>query len=300
MIDFLKDLGGEFIRDDCPRLAAALSYYTVFALPPILILILTLTGAVADPSTLETRMTEQVEQLVGAEAARQVGTIMSEAGRPGGGSLVATLLGIGALLFGATGAFVQLQAALNKVWEVQPDPDKGGFRTFLTKRLLSFGMVLAVAFVLLVSLVLSAMLSAFGDALGAWLGTGLSSIALRGVELGVSLVVFSLLFGAIFRTLPDATIEWKEVAVGAVVTAAVFILGRFAIGFYLGRSDPGSAYGAAGSLAVILIWIYFSSMILLLGAEFTQVWARRRGKPIRPEPGAVRVEVAIHRVPEPA
>lgn len=291
---FLQEIAREFIGDDCPRLAAALSYYTVFALPPLLVLVLVLTGAVADSAALRMRVAEQVRVLAGPVAARQVGIIVNEVGTPRG-SVLQTLGGIAALLFGATGAFAQLQGALNAVWGVEPDPARGGVRNFLVKRLISFGMVLAVAFLLLASLVSSALLSRFGDTLGAWLGNDLSSVALRAIDLGASAVVLSLLFGALFRTLPDAIIRWREVAVGAVVTTAAFLLGRYAIGLYLGTTNPASAYGAAGSLAVILIWVYLTSMILLLGAEFTQVWARRHGHPIRPEPGAVRVEVRRYR-----
>ncbi|HZD05172.1 MAG TPA: YihY/virulence factor BrkB family protein, partial [Longimicrobiales bacterium] len=220
---FLEEVAREFSRDDCPRLAAALSYYTVFALPPMLVIVLALAGSVFDSAALQWRIAGQVRQLAGVEAAHQVTTIMSEARTPHGG-LLPTLVGMAALLFGATGAFAQLQSALNAVWEVAPDPRKGGVRTFLLKRLLSFGMVLAVAFLLFVSLVLSALLSGFGVAVRARVGGDVSAVALRAVELGGSAVVFSLLFAAIFKTLPDATIRWREVAVGAMVTSVAFLL----------------------------------------------------------------------------
>jgi membrane protein len=294
-MEMLKQIVREFTKDECPRLAAALSYYTVFALPPMLIVVFVVAGAFVDPSALQGRVVEQARSLIGPQAANQVGTIIAEARRPEADNPARMALGLAALLFGATAAFAQLQAALNRVWEVAPDPERGGVRRFLAKRLLSFTMVLGVAFLLLVSLVLSATLAAFGDMLGGMLPGGVSGLTLSALDVLLSLTVFALVFGAIFKVLPDVTMRWQAVALGAVVTSGAFVLGKFVIGFYLGRSDPGSAFGAAGSLAVVLVWIYLSSMILLLGAEFTQVWARRHGEGIRPEPGAVRVIIETRR-----
>jgi membrane protein len=190
-------------------------------------------------------------------------------------------------MLGATGAFSQLQIALNKAWEVQPDPEQGGVRRFVVRRVLSFGMVLAVAFLLLVSLALSAALSAFGDVLAGRLA-GLSAPALTVLNVALSLSVFTVVFAAIFQVLPDAKVRWRDAWVGAGITTLLFVLGKFLIGFYLGRSDPGQAYGAAGSLAVTLLWIYYSSFILLFGAEFTRAWAEAYGSGVEPEAGAVR------------
>ena len=192
-------------------------------------------------------------------------------------------------MLGASGAFGQLQAALNRAWEVAPDPEQGGLKAFLLKRVFSFGMILSVAFLLLVSLVLSAALSAFGGALAGMLPEGVSATLLQVLNQVVSFAVIAGLFAAIFKVLPDATVAWRDVWVGAAVTAVLFVVGKFVIGYYLGRSNPGEAFGAAGSLAVMFVWIYYSSMILLLGAEFTQAWAEARGSGIAPERGAVRV-----------
>jgi membrane protein len=289
IFELLKKSAKDFMDDHCPRMAAALAYYTIFSLPPLLILILMLVGLIWDPQAIERALEGQFAQMVGPQAAEEIHTIIQNANRPGTGGPLATLLGIAALVFGATGAFIQLQAALNRAWEVEPDPEQGGLKNFLLKRLFSFGMILGIAFLLLVSLVLSAAISSVGQALAGILPGGLSDVALQALNLMISFAVIALLFAAIFKILPDATIAWRDVWVGAIVTALLFVAGKFAIGFYLGRSDPGQAFGAAGALAVLLLWIYYSGLILLFGAEFTQRWAESRGTGIEPEEGAVRV-----------
>jgi membrane protein len=285
----LKDSGRDFVEDDCSTQAAALSYYTVFSLPPLLLLLLMLVGAIVDPREVEGAIRTQINSLMGSGAADQIRTILQVAHRPGSGGIIATVAGLVTLLLGAAGAFGQLQAALNRAWEVAPDPQQGGLKAFLVKRVFSFGMVLSVAFLLLVSLVLSAALSGFGDRLGGMLPAGLSSTLLQVFNQVLSFVVITALFAAIFKVLPDATAAWRDVWVGAAVTALLFVVGKFLIGLYLGRSNPGEAFGAAGSLALILVWIYYSSMILLFGAEFTQAWAERVGRGVTPEKGAVQV-----------
>jgi membrane protein len=285
----LKSSAKDFIDDECPRMAAALAYYTVFSLPPLLVLILMLVGVIWDPQTIQRAIEGQFAGIIGSEAAQQIHAIIENANRPGSGGPLATILGLAAVIFGATGAFIQLQDALNRAWEVKPDPNAGGIKNFIFKRLFSFGMILGIAFLLLVSLVLSAALSAFGDVLAGMLPGGVSDIALQIINLTISLVAITLLFAAIFKILPDAKIGWPDVWVGAFTTALLFVIGKFAIGLYLGRSNPGEAFGAAGSLAVLLLWIYYSGLILLFGAEFTQRWAEGRGKGIEPEEGAVRV-----------
>jgi membrane protein len=285
----VRDSGKDFIEDDCPTQAAALSYYTIFSLPPLLVLILMILGALVDPQDIRGQLETQIGALMGPSATEQIRTILQQAHEPGSGALLPTVLSILALILGASGAFGQLQAALNRAWEVAPDPQQGGLKAFLLKRVFSFGMILSVAFLLLVSLVLSAALSAFGGALSGMLPEGLSATLLQVVNQVVSFAVIGALFAAIFKVLPDATAAWRDVWVGAAVTAFLFVVGKFLIGFYLGRSNPGQAFGAAGSLAVMLVWIYYSSMIVLFGAEFTQAWAEARGSGIAPERGAVRV-----------
>jgi membrane protein len=285
----VRDSVKEFLDDDCQTQAAALSYYTIFSLPPLLVLILMLLGAVLDPQDIRGHLEAQLGGLMGATATEQIRNILEQARAPGAGGGVTAVLSVLALLLGATGAFGQLQAAINRSWEVAPDPDKGGIKQFLLKRVFSFGMILSIAFLLLVSLVLSAALTAFGGALGSMLPDGVSATLLQVVNQVLSLVVIAGLFAALFKVLPDARVAWRDVLVGGAATAVLFVLGKFLIGLYLGRSNPGEAFGAAGSLAVLLVWIYYSSMILLFGAEFTQLWAERRGQGIAPERGAIRV-----------
>jgi len=289
VFSILKSTIDEFLEDDCPTMAAALAYYTVFSLPPLLVLVIMLAGTVLDPKDFQGRLENQMGALIGSQGTEQIKTMISNADRPGTGGKVATILGLAALIFGASGAFVQLQAALNQTWEVQPDPASGGWRNFMTKRLLSFGMILALAFILMVSLVISTLVSAFGNAISRFLPDGISSVFLEGMNLTLSLVVLTILFAAIFKFLPDAVISWTDVGIGGFATALLFVVGKLLIGLYLGNSDPVSAYGAAASLAIVFVWVYYSSMILLLGSEFTQVWARQYGTEIQPEPAAVRV-----------
>jgi membrane protein len=269
-------------------MAAALSYYTVFSLPPLLVLILLLVGAVMDPQDVQGSLETNLQSLMGPRAGQTVRTILEHAQLPGSGGLIATAIGVGALILGAAGVFGQLQAALNRAWGVKPDPSQGGIRSFVMKRVFTFGMILALAFLLLVSLVLSTALAAFGGALGRWLPAGFSATPLQVINFAISFGVIALLFAAMFRVLPDGRVRWHDVWVGAIVTAFLFVVGKTLIGIYLGHSNPGQAFGAAGSLALLLVWIYYSSMILLFGAEFTQVWADQRGSGVVPERGAMR------------
>lgn len=289
--DLLKRTFKEWKEDRCTSMAAAISYYTVFSLPPLLILVLMIVGVVVDPAEVEGRISQEVSRLVGPEGAEQVSTMIRNAQRPEINGVLVSIVGIVGILIGATGALAELQQALNRAWNVGPDPDKSGLLRKLGKRALSLAMILTVAFLLLVSLVVSALLSAFGDQLGERLPAQLSEWVLRLVTDGFSLLVIAFLFGLIFKFMPDARIRWRDVAVGAAGTALLFVAGKMLIGVYLARSDPGQAFGAAGSLALLLVWIYYSSMILLFGAEFTQVWATERGAGIRPDSDAVRVRV---------
>lgn len=290
-LGLLKQTFSDFMEDRCMRLAAALSYYTVFSLPPLLVLLLLLLGAVMDPDDVQRLLEGQLGSLLGPAGSDQVAAMMENAQRPDLSRGFTAVLGIGALLFGAVGAFVELQNALNRIWEVAPDPDRGGLRHFIGQRLMSFGMLLTIAFLMLVSLLISALLQAFGDRLGGMLPGVLSSVMLQILNAVVSLAAITALFALLFMYVPDAEIRWKDVRVGALVTALLFVAGKFALGLYLGRSDPGGAFGAAGALALLLVWIYYSAIILFLGAEFTQAWATRHGEGIRPADGAVRMVV---------
>lgn len=303
-LGLIKKSASDFIEDDCMDAAAALSYYTIFSLPALLVLILMLVSSVMDPNDVRGGLESQIQSLMGPGAGSQVRTIIEQAEqRPSSGTLP-TILGILGLMFGATGAMGQLQKTLNRTWNVEPDPNQGGIKSFLGKRVFSLGIILVIAFLLLVSLVISAALSGVGDRMGAFLPEGLSGPVLQVVNFVISLAVITLLFAAMFKVLPDAKMSWRSVWPGALFTAVLFVIGKFLIGFYLGQSNPGEAYGAAGSLAVLLLWVYYSSLIVLFGAEFTETWAERRGEGIEPEPGAVRVKrekqvLAGTRNPEP-
>jgi membrane protein len=291
IVQILKQSFKDFSDDECPTMAAALSYYTVFSLPPLLLLIIMIAGAVMDPQDVREALHGQLGALLGQSGGDEIRTIMEKAQEtktPDTGRPVAAVLGVATLILGATGVFGQLQAALNKAWEVKPDPEQGGIKSFLVKRIFSFGMVIAIAFLLLVSLALTAMISAVGGMMGR-LVPGVGEAVLHVLNFVVSFGVITLLFGAMFKIVPDAQVAWKDVWVGAVVTGVLFMIGKYAIGFYLGRSNPGEVYGAAGSLAILLVWIYYASMIVFFGAEFTQTWAEHRGQGVTPEKGAVRV-----------
>ena len=298
IVGLFKKSVSDFIADDCMDSAAALSYYTIFSLPAVLVLLLLIVGAVMNANDVRGGLESQMQNLMGPTAGEQVRTIIEKADqKPHGSGLLPTILGIAGLIFGATGAFGQFQKSLNRTWDVEPDPDQGGIKAFLSKRVFSLGIILVVAFMLLVSLVISTALSGMGDRLQSFLPSGLSEPVLQALNLLISLGAITLLFAAMFKILPDAKISWRSVWVGALVTAILFVVGKYLIGLYLGQSNPGQAYGAAGSLAVLLLWIYYSSLIVLFGAEFTETWAReRRGETIEPEPGAIRVKREKQRV----
>ena len=277
-----------FMEDEATWKAAALAYYTVFALPPLLVLMLEVAGWIWDPIEVRRALTGEFQSLMGQDVAGQVETMVTTADQKTTGSGPRLILSIGGLLFGATGAFVSLQSALNQAWQVGPDPKRGGVKNFIVKRFFSLGMVLGIAFLMLVSLALTSALSAAG---GALLGGFPEWIALA-LNFIVSFAVITLLFASMFKVLPDAHIPWRDVWVGGLFTAVLFVIGKYLIGLYIGQSDPGNAFGAAGALAVLFVWIYYAAVIFMLGAEFTQAWVRRRGVEIEPEKGAVRIVVS--------
>ena len=265
--------GKDFMEDKAPRLAAALSYYTAFSLPPLLVAVIGVAGVVYGVDEVRESIMSQVARLVGDASAATLTEAVTNAQQTTG-SGIALMLGLVTLLIGATGAFGQLQEALNTIWEVEPKKG-GGIWRLVRSRLLSFGTILGTGFLLLVSLTVSAGIGALVDVASNvdWIAPYLAAL-----DVVASLIVITCLFALIFKLLPDTKIEWRDVWVGAALTAILFVVGKFAIGFYLGVSDVGSAYGAAGSIIVILVWIYYSGLILFFGAEFTQVWASNRAR----------------------
>lgn len=274
----IRDTFRNFSQDRVMMLAAALAYYTIFSLAPMLLIVISVAGLIWGREEVSTRIVEQFGGMIGEQGAQQIETMIQNAGQPGK-SIWATIIGAATLIVGATGAFAQLKQALNIVWEVELRPGRGMWNT-VRDRLLSFGLVLVIAFLLLATLVASAAVSAAGQ----WLGSRLPlpEGALHFLDAAISLAVITVLFALIFKYLPDVKIRWSDVWVGALATSVLFTIGKIALGLYLGRSAVGSVYGAAGSIVIILLWIYYASIILLLGAEFTQVYARRLGSRIEP------------------
>jgi membrane protein len=270
-------------NDNCLRLAASLAYYTALSLAPLVLLIVGVIGLVLDRQQVGAQLSAQLEGLIGP-AGRELVTSILAATSPQGGT-VATLVGLATLLIGATAVFGELQATLNLIWEVQPAPTNGvwaGIWALLRDRLFSLALVFALAFLLLVSLVLSAALA--GAA--AWFQGPEQALVSRLLELAVSLLVLTCVFALLYMYVPDAEIGWRDVWLGGCITAVLFTLGKTAIGFYLGQASVGSAYGAAGSLVVLLVWVYYSALIMFFGAEFTHVWATRQGE-VTPQPHAI-------------
>jgi membrane protein len=285
--EIVKETGSDWSEDNATRLAAALAYYTVLSIAPLLVVAVSVAGLVYGEEAARGQIASQIASVVGPEAGKGIETMISNAKSPEAGT-IGSIVGIIVLLFGASGVFGELQQSLNSIWEVAPKPGLGIWG-WLRARFFSFSMVLGVAFMLLVSLVLSAMLAGIGDMFsnalpgGAWVW--------QVVNFVVSFAIIAMLFALIFKVVPDVEIQWKDVRMGAAVTALLFTIGKFALGLYLGRASVASPYGAAGSLIVFVIWVYYAAQILFMGAEFTQVYARHRGSRIAPSEHAVPIEI---------
>jgi membrane protein len=262
--------------DNVPRLGASLAYYTLFALSPVLLVATAIAGLVFGKDAVRGEIVGQIQGLVGHQGAQAVQAMLENAAQPSS-SIPATIIGLVTLFLGATGAFLELQTALNAIWRVKPRPG-ANVRAFVVQRLISFGLVVGVGFLLLVSLLVSAGLAALSRYLGQLL-PALTAFWEAGNVL-VSLFVITLLFAMVYKILPDVRLRWRDVWVGALVTAGFFSIGKQLIGLYLGTSSVASSYGAAGSVVVLLVWVYYSSQVVLLGAEFTRFYVERfRGQP---------------------
>jgi membrane protein len=288
VVALFKNTGSEWIQDKCPQLGAALAYFTVFSLAPLVVVLLAVFGLIFGGSDqARQKITEQLQYLIDPSGIKVIQDIAANASNPRAG-MIATTIGIVIALFGASGVFGQLQDALNTIWGVKPKPG-GGIMGFIRTRFLSFAMVGGVCFLLLASLTVETVLRGLSDYLkNAMPGGHILALALF---LIFDLAVIVLLFAMIFRYLPDAKIAWRDVWVGATMTAVLFALGKFVLGLYLGSGAAGSAYGAASSLITLLLWIYYAAQILLFGAEFTQVYANTYGTRVEPEQHAVKVEI---------
>ena len=275
----------DFSDDGALRLSAALAYYALLSLAPLLLLILSVAGLIWGRDAVSGRLVQEMGGMVGNKGAEAAQLILSNQQESRQGIWV-TLMGIIVLVLGATGVFLQLQDALNIIWDVRPQPGHG-IRGFLRSRLISVGALASLGFMFLISLAASTALSGLHDYLGERLGSAVW--LLYAFNLIVSLGLFTLLFAAIFKFLPDVLISWRDVWIGALFTAIMFVIGKYLIGLYLGRSSIASAYGAAGSIVVFAIWSYYACLIMFLGAEFTQVFAQRSGREVRASEYAERI-----------
>ncbi|MCB0194106.1 MAG: YihY/virulence factor BrkB family protein, partial [Anaerolineae bacterium] len=283
LFELLKQTFSEWQEDKASRLAAALAYYTVFSLAPLVIIIVSLISFFFDQQTASQYMVEQTEALVGGQNAELIQGIIQNNSQPTS-SIIATIIGVATLIFGATGVFAQLQDSLNTIWGVAPRPDKGVMQIVQT-RFTSLTVVLGIGFLLMVSLSVSIALSALNNQLLGWVPDYLAVGKL--LNFAVSFGVITLLFAMIFRLLPDVEIEWGDVWMGAAVTSLLFAIGKSALSYYIGNQSFASTYGAAGSLLVLLLWVYYSVQIFLFGAEFTQVYAKRFGSRLAPNDDAI-------------
>lgn len=281
----IKETASDWLDDDASTLAAALAYYALLSLAPLLVISISVAGWFLGTEAARGRVAGELGGIVGGQAAQGIQAVVASAEEPKKGVLAA-VVGIVTLFVGASGVFGQLQTSLNTVWEVKAKPDRG-FWGKVKDRFFSFTMVLGVAFLLLVSLVLSSVLSSLGTLMADTLPGG--AMVWQIINFALSFAVVTLLFALIFKFIPDVKVNWRDVWLGAAVTALLFAIGKQLLGVYLGKAAVGSSYGAAGSIVALVVWVYYAAQILFLGAEFTQVHARRRGGGIEPSAGAERV-----------
>ena len=341
--------GDEFVEDNCLRMAASISFYTMFSLPPLLVIVVTIAGTAyetvpevvpqlhVDPAAVKRTLQEEgaagkdvevagevvpagaatderareiaqalersyvqrelhrnFSEVFGAKAADQIEGMLVNSQRAGGG-LLPTLVGIVALIVGSTGVVAELQASLDEVWGVEPNPDLNSIFLLVFQRILSFGLVLALAFLLLASLIVSTLIRLLGDTFAYWVSAVPSESFLRWTNNVFLLVVLTVLFCAFFKLLPDVKVRWRDVGIGALVTTLLFLTGKYFVTLYLANWNLGT-YGAASSLVVVLFWVYYTSLVMLVGAEFTQVWAQRDGRKVEPKRGASRIVRIFRRI----
>jgi membrane protein len=290
ILGLFKDAFKGFSDDKVPKLGGSLAYCTIFSIAPMLLVVIFLAGLFLGREAVQGSLDNQIRQLVGEGAAQQIQEIIKNVSVNKQG-MVPAVIGIVTLLIGATAVFAEIQDSINGIWHLKLKP-KQNWLVMLKNRLLSFGIIGTIGFLLLVSLAASALIEGLGESLGTMI-PGVSIVLIYLLSQIVTLLIVTSLFALIFKILPAANIEWKDVWPGAFVTALLFMAGRFAISFYISNSDFGSTYGAAGSLIVLLVWVYYSSLILYFGAEFTKVYSTRLGSGIRPNKYAVSTEVGV-------
>jgi membrane protein len=288
ILPILKETASEWMEDRAQSLGAALAYYTVFSLAPLLLIAIAIAGFFFGREAAQGQIFDQLRGLLGEASGKAMQDLIQNANTKPATGVMAALIGAVTLLFGASGVFGQLQTSLNAIWGVQPKPGRGVLG-IIQDRILSFGFILVVGFLLLVSLLFTATIALVGEWFGGMV-PGMEAL-IQILNSVLSLALITLLFATIFKFLPDAKIAWHDVWIGAFITAVLFTVGKFALGLYLGKSGVASSYGAAGSLIVLLLWVYYSSQILFFGAEFTQVYANRFGSHVAPADNAV----AVHR-----
>jgi membrane protein len=286
--DVFKQTVINFFQDDSFSYASSIAFYTIFSLPAILIIALSVGATVYERDIVQEELINQISRLIGPDSAAEMERILQNAALDSTGT-IAKIVGIGTLIFSATTVFVSLQTSLNKIWGIKPKPQRGIVKYFLD-RLLSLAMVISIGFLLLVSLVIDTALVVLQTTL-AKIVAGWTLYIVTAANIIISLGLVTLIFAMLFKVLPDAKIKWRDVWVGAIVTTLLFTAGKYLIGFYLGNSSVNSAYGAAGSLVIILIWVYYSTVIFLFGAELTSVYAEKLGSDIRPYHHAVKFQL---------
>ena len=286
---FLKTTINEWVEAEPFQLAAALSYYTLFSLAPLLLIAIGIAGFIFGREAAQNQIVETLQGMIGQDSAETVQEMIQASNEKPKTGMISTVIGFVALLFGAGGVVGQLQTSLNRMWEVTPKPGQGIWG-FLRQRFFSFAMVLSIGFLLLVSLVVTALLSSFTGILSSFLGD--ATLVAHAVDILVSFGFVTLLFALIYKYVPDVEIQWKDVWVGAALTAILFTVGKYLIGLYIGTSGVSSTFGAAGSLITILVWVYYSSLIFFLGAEFTRIYAMEYGSGVAPAENAQRINAA--------
>jgi membrane protein len=282
----LKAAFKEWWAKDPFKESAVIAFYAIFSLPGLLVVIITIAGYFFDADEVNNRLASQISSTMGTETAKQVQDMVKIASESKN-SIWATIIGVITILVGATGVFAQFQKSLNIIWEVKADKSKSGIWSLIRARLFSFGLLVAIAFIMMVSFIITTMLIALGD----WLSTLFSDsllVIIQTIEFIVSRLIIAVLFALMFKFFPDAKIKWNHVWLGSIVTAILFLLGMYGMSLYFGKADPGSGYGAAGSIVLILLWVSYSSMIVFYGAEFTHAYAELHGGYIPPDKNAVK------------